>query len=146
MNENTTIGGFYSDQHGNGIVLHSVCGQVARYIQSVSDAGDNPKLQETLENLKPYVFLGSTRNRICIRNCVMMFFSLLVVFSWVEGTFCFSRIWCTVVWRVMNSQCPLTSLVSGSDTNLSKTDLTTNLEHAETNKAMKQTISCLYCV
>ena len=60
-------------------MLHSVCGQVARYIQSVSDVGDNPKLQETLENLKPYVFLGSTRNRICIWNCVMMFCSLLVV-------------------------------------------------------------------
>jgi len=29
--------------------------KVARYIQSVSDVGDNPKLQETLENLKPYV-------------------------------------------------------------------------------------------
>ena len=77
MNENTTIGGFYSDQHGNGILLHSVCGQVARYIQSVSDAGDNPKLQETLENLKPYVFLGSTRNRICIRNCVMIVFLIV---------------------------------------------------------------------
>eukprot|EP00435_Cladocopium_sp_Y103_P057668 s912_g19.t4 len=28
--------------------------KVARYIQSVSDAGDNPKLQESLEALKPY--------------------------------------------------------------------------------------------
>lgn len=35
--------------------------QVARYIQSVSDAGDNPKLQETLEALKPYACLGERK-------------------------------------------------------------------------------------
>ena len=39
--------------------MSSTFRQVARYIQSVSDAGENPKLQETLEALKPYACLGA---------------------------------------------------------------------------------------
>ena len=41
------------------VLMNPASRQVARYIQSVSDAGDNPKLQETLEALKPYACLGA---------------------------------------------------------------------------------------
>ncbi|CAK9004552.1 unnamed protein product [Durusdinium trenchii] len=55
--------------------------KVAKYIQSVSDVGENPKLQETLESLKPCVLATLSG----LRYVVQLYFSLYsAAYAFVE--------------------------------------------------------------
>ncbi|CAJ1394375.1 unnamed protein product [Effrenium voratum] len=47
--------------------------KVARYIAAVSQAGDSPKVQETLESLKPFARLSSRKTPLC-HPCPFLFF------------------------------------------------------------------------